>query len=83
MPTTKRTRRFVTIGPKIKMDQNAVARQKAQLDKAIAKLEALRTKREELRTLLSGDTSVYQGVMGVVDYGNKFTHNLSVKISGS
>ena len=37
------------MGLKIKMAQDAMARQKTRLGKAIAKLEALMAKREELR----------------------------------
>ena len=49
MATTKRIRRSITIGLKIKMAQDAMVRQKTRLGKAIAKLEALMAKQEELR----------------------------------
>jgi len=49
MATTKKTRRSITMGLKIKRTQDAMARQKARLGKAITKLEVLMAKREELR----------------------------------
>ena len=49
MATTKKTRRSITMGPKIKLAQDAMALQKARLGKAITKLEVLMAKREELR----------------------------------
>lgn len=49
MTKTRRTRRTISIDEKIKTAQDAVARLKARYDKAVAHLETLMIKREEVR----------------------------------
>lgn len=50
MAKAKRARRTIAIDVKIRAAQDAVARQKARYDKAVARLETLMAKREEIRT---------------------------------
>lgn len=49
MTKTRKTRRNISIDEKIKAAQDAVARLKARHDKAVAHLETLMIKREEVR----------------------------------
>jgi len=50
MAKAKRARRTIAIDTKIRAAQDDVARQKARYDKAVARLETLMVKREEIRT---------------------------------